>query len=341
MLERYFSVLEKEKPALHWIARCLEVEADSPSTLEQERLAKLNREGSRRVRELSLAPPRKEEEPSGKTSLLDVKIELSKRILSHCSFCERKCGTDRTRGELGYCGVGRNSRYSSQFLHMGEEIELVPSHTIFFSGCNFRCVYCQNWDIAAHPESGQIAKPAEIAAILQDGILQGSRNANFVGGEPSPNLHTILETMNLLGEAGEFLPLVWNSNMYMSREAMEILDGVVDVYLGDFRYGNNRCAEELSDVKEYFEIVSRNFLRAYQTSEVMLRHLVLPGHIDCCTEPIMRWVSENIPEVYFNLMFQYRPDYRASLYPSINRRLSQKERDAALSLAREYGIRIS
>ncbi|MBU4489555.1 MAG: radical SAM protein [Actinobacteria bacterium] len=338
MLTRYFSITKKKRFAAHWVTRSLECGVEDLSSASEEELAGANRAKAPEVHALAESPADPSLEPVAEGSLLDLKIELAGRMLTHCAFCERRCGVDRTDGEKGYCGVGGESRYSSDFLHMGEEMELVPSHTIFFSGCTFKCVYCQNWDIATHPDSGRLAEPAMLSAVLMEGISQGSRNANFVGGNPDPNLHTILETVRLVGSAGRFLPMVWNSNMYTSSEAMEVLEGVMDVYLGDFRYGNDRCALELSDVEGYFEVVSRNFTRAHETAEVMMRHLVLPGHLECCTRPIMEWVRENMPGAYFNLMFQYRPEYRASLFPAIDRRLSNEERRQALAMAGEYGL---
>ena len=340
MLERYFSVQEKKRFAVHWVTRSLECGVEDLLSATEEELAEANRGMAREARVLASRPADPLVAPARGNSLLDLKIELAGRMLTHCAYCERRCGADRTGGEKGYCGVGAHSNYSSDFLHMGEEMELVPSHTIFFSGCTFRCVYCQNWDIAMHPESGRIAEPAMLSAVLMEGISQGSRNANFVGGNPDPNLHTILETVRLLGSAGRFLPMVWNSNMYTSLEAMEVLEGVMDVYLGDFRYGNDECARELSDVDGYFEVVGRNFTRAHETAEVMIRHLVLPGHLECCTRPVMEWVGKNMPGAYFNLMFQYRPEYRAGLFPAIDRRLSEEERRWALAMAGEYGLAI-
>jgi len=269
---------------------------------------------------------------------LDLKLALAESILRDCRFCERRCGADRAGGETGFCGVGRESRFASQFLHMGEEPELVPSHTIFFSGCTFACAYCQNWDIAMHPGSGAKADPRLLAQVLEEGLQHGSRNANFVGGNPDPHLHTILAIVRGLGEAASHLPMVWNSNMFTSKEAMRILDGVMDIWLADFRYGNDECARRLSDVDGYLEVVTRNLRLAAGSGEVMIRHLVLPGHRDCCTEPIMRWVSENLPGVYYNLMFQYRPEYRASLHPGMDRRLTAEERQEALELARRYRL---
>ncbi|MBU1671045.1 MAG: radical SAM protein [Actinobacteria bacterium] len=337
MLDRYFAIEKKERFAVHWVTRSVASPCPDPVSGGEEELVRANALGLERVRGLKDRPASTALEPA-EPSLLDVKVELARRMLTHCHFCERRCGVDRTADETGFCGVGAESRYSSDFLHLGEEPELVPSHTIFFSGCTFECVYCQNWDIAMHPDSGFHAEPEMLSAVLLEGISQGSRNANFVGGNPDPNLHTILETVRLVGYHGRFLPIVWNSNMYTSEEAMDVLEGVIDVYLGDFRYGNDGCARELSGVERYFEVVSGSFERAWKSAEVMVRHLVLPGHLECCTHPIMEWVSKRMPGAYFNLMFQYRPEYRAGLHPEIDRRLTQEERNRALALAAEYSI---
>ncbi len=339
MLEDYFSVLEKKSPARHWT--CARVAAGVPTLagLDEEELWELHDAAMARWREAWGAG--EEPPPVAGPSLLDLKAELARRMLLSCHMCERRCGANRAGGEKGYCGVGVVSRVASNFLHFGEEPELVPSHTIFFSGCTFRCAYCQNWDIAMDARTGSPADPVLLADSLREGMRQGSRNANFVGGNPDPNLHTILDTIAALGGDGKHLPMVWNSNMYTSLEAMRLLDGVMDVYLADFRYGNDECAGRYSDVDGYFDVVSRNFLLAYRQGEIMLRQLLLPGHLECCSARIMAWVAINIPDVYFNLMFQYRPEYRAALYPEIDRRPSAQEKLGAVETARRYGIALS
>jgi putative pyruvate formate lyase activating enzyme len=337
MLERYFKIESGERLAVNWLARSLPAGIAEIEAAATDELWDANRKGIETMRAVLDAPADRTLEPA-EPGLLDVKVELARRMLESCVCCERRCGADRTEGKTGFCGATAESRYSSDFLHMGEEPELVPSHTIFFTGCTFECVYCQNWDIAMNALSGLRAEPAMLAAVLQEGVSQGSRNANFVGGNPDPHLWTILETVRLTGPVARALPMVWNSNMFTSSEAMELLNGVIDVYLGDFRYGNDVCAEEFSGVRGYWDVVSRNFAYAFETAEVMLRHLVLPGHLECCTRPIMEWVSENMPGAYFNLMFQYRPEYKAGLFPTIDRRLTPEERSKALAMASEYGL---
>lgn len=274
-------------------------------------------------------------ESGAMVDLLGLKAAIAGSMLSSCCFCERCCGADRAAGELGECGVPVQSRYASDFLHFGEERELVPSQTIFFTGCTFRCVYCQNWDIATRPLSGEVADPGVLARSIDAAHMKGSRNVNFVGGNPDSHLHTCLEIVSRLQTD---VPVVWNSNAFASRETMKLLEGVVDIYLSDFRYGNDECAERYSDVSGYWRTVTRNFLAAQSQAEVMLRHLVLPGHLECCTAPVMEWVSEKIPDVYFNLMFQYRPDFHAREYAGLDRVLTAAEERQARELAARYGI---
>ncbi len=338
-LQDYTHITEKRRPARHWVARSVPAGGGDLAALPEETLWALHRDGMCRFH---AAWARGEAlEPVAGPSLADLKYEIALRLLENCRLCERRCGVDRRQGDLGFCGVGAGSRLASEFLHLGEEPELVPSHTLFFCGCTFRCAYCQNWDFALDPDAGSPADPADLAARIASGFSQGSRNANFVGGNPDPHLHTILDIVRRLAPDCAYLPLVWNSNMYLSAEAMELTAGVMDIYLGDFRYGNDACAERYSEARDYFAVVSRNFLAAARQGEVMLRHLVLPGHLDCCTRPIMRWTAEQLPEVYFNLMFQYRPEYRASLFPGMDRRLSPEEKSRAREMANALKLNLA
>lgn len=265
-------------------------------------------------------------------SLLDLKGMIAGKIIEECHLCERRCLVNRRKKEIGYCGVGI-SRYSSDFLHRGEEPELVPSHTIFFTGCNFSCVYCQNWEISTAPQEGKPALPEELARRIALMRAYGSRNVNFV--TPTPHTHIILEVLNAIKIN---IPTVWNTNMYYSEEVGKLLEGIIDVYLGDFRYGNNGCGKKYSNVDNYWGVVTRNFESAYRSGEILLRQLVIPNHLECCTRPIVAWVKKNIPKVRFNLMFQYMPYYKAYLYPEISRPLTREERERALRIVKEAGI---
>lgn len=258
------------------------------------------------------------------------KVSESYGIFKHCHFCERGCGVDRSAGQSGYCGV-TESRIASKFIHWGEEPELIPSFTIFFSGCTLRCLFCQNWNISQHPRAGVKMEPE----LLADGIETVSAlNVNWVGGDPTPNIYYIFR---VLQHCRRNIAQVWNSNMYCTEEAMDLLNGVMDVYLTDFKYGNNRCAERLSDAKSYFEIVSRNHKIAYGNGEVLVRHLVLPNHFDCCTRPVLEWLAENTPKARVNVMDQYHPEWRASEAPELMEK-PRNEVKKALDLGADLGL---
>jgi putative pyruvate formate lyase activating enzyme len=267
-------------------------------------------------------------------SYMDLKVEIAQKIFHNCIFCQRRCEINRDL-EKGFCGA-QEARISSEFLHMGEETPLIPSHTIFFAGCNFRCVYCQNWDISQNPQGGVVLSPERLAEIIHRRKIQGSRNVNFVGGDPTPHLSFILETM-LLSEVN--LPVVCNSNFYLSPEAMKLLDGFADLFLTDFKYCNDDCALRLSNAPNYWEIVTRNHKLALEAGDIIIRHLVLPNHLDCCTKPILDWICSNLGgEVVLNIMGQYRPVYGASGQGDISRFLRASELEEALSYARKLGF---
>lgn len=269
-------------------------------------------------------------------NLLNLKTELARRTMLSCDLCERKCGANRAEGEKGHCGV-LEARISSEFLHMGEEPDLVPSYTIFFAGCTFNCVFCQNWDISTRPEAGARIDPGTLAGMIE-ARAKRARNVNWVGGDPTSNLPFVLE---VLRRCKANMPQVWNSNMYMTEKTMRLLEGVVDVYLTDFKYGNDSCAKRLSNADRYMSIVTRNHKLAWDQAEMIIRHLVLPNHFECCTEPVLRWISENLSDVKVNVMAQYRPEHRAREHHDIDRPLSMAEYRAAVDLADELGLELT
>lgn len=267
-------------------------------------------------------------------SYLDLKIAIAEKLFENCIFCERRCEINRDE-EPGFCGVMK-SKVASEFLHMGEETPLIPSHTIFFTGCTFKCVFCQNMDISQYPHEGIDYSEEKLAELIDKRRWDGSYNVNFVGGDPNPHLLFILKTVSLIREN---LPVIWNSNFYMSLEAMQLLDGVVDLYLSDFKYGNDDCAQRLSGVPDYWEVVTRNHKIASASGDMIIRHLVLPGHVECCTIPILDWIYKNLgEEVVLNIMAQYRPMYGAGDHPDLSRFLDGEEYVKAVNHARELGF---
>lgn len=212
-------------------------------------------------------------------------------LLSSCCLCARNCGVNRLEGETGYCGLGKESYIFKDFIHFGEEGGLAPSHTIYFSGCNMRCGFCDNPEYAVNRELCDSIVCAKVAVNIDKtaGIVN---NVNFLGGEPTVNLLNIIK---ILSEMKSELPVVWNSNMYASAQAMRIIDQITDVYIADFKFGNNDCALRVADAGNYFETVTENLLAISDGKRVVIRHLPLPGHVECCSKPLLSWIAANLP----------------------------------------------
>ena len=348
-LSWYRRVMLDEAPAKFLLAKLVEMPED-PSRLdtgalmeERERLAKEHRvlfEKARRGR-YSLEDYRRDARGAPRWSLLSVDAVLAWRLASPCVLCERRCRIDRRR-RIGACRLDIRTYVHSWFHHLGEEAPLVPSGTIFYGGCNFSCVYCQNYDISqTAPRAGEVVDAKRLAEMQRLLRLHGARNINHVGGEPTPSMHTIIESLLYL-EVN--VPQLWNSNMYMSLEALKILSDVIDIWLPDFKYGNNRCALRLSAAPRYLETVTRNLRLAVETGDMIIRHLVLPGHVECCSIPVLRWIAENLPRdrVLVNIMDQYRPEHLVARYPrrwpELARRPSLEEIEAVRAEADRLGI---
>jgi len=346
-LSWYLSVMNRRKPPKFRIASRIPVDAESPGELEglgEEELWRLHdrassefkrvwrgiREGGLDFREL----------PRPRASLLDVKAVLARRLTSPCRLCERRCMARRLEGERGACRVDGRVYVHSAFLHMGEEAPLVPSGTIFYGGCNFTCVYCQNYDISqSQPRSGVVVDAVQLARIQDELARRGARNINHVGGEPTPNLHVIVESLKYVSED---VPQLWNSNFYMTVEAMKILVDLIDIWLPDFKYGNNKCAFRLSAVPRYFEVVTRNLKMAAENGDMIIRHLVLPGHLDCCTKPVLEWIARNLPRdrILVNVMEQYTPMHLVARYPRRWPDIARRPRLEEVVEARRYASQL-
>jgi len=273
---------------------------------------------------------------------------------ARCRVCPRECKVDRLRDERALCRVGRRAIVSSYFPHRGEEDPLRGwngSGTIFFAGCNLRCVFCQNFDISwqVHGEEVTAIRLAEMMVELQ---ARGCHNVNWV--TPEHVVPQILEALEIAVEAGLRLPIVYNTSSYDSMDSLELLDGVVDVYMPDLKLWTAAAARRYLRRPDYPEVARRTIkemhrqVGALELDErglairgVLLRHLVMPGMLEE-TEAILRWVAEELgTDTYMNLMAQYRP---AGLvprggYPEIDRRPRRDEYLRALEIADALGLR--
>jgi len=345
-LSWYYGVLRNLRPAKFRVCKLIAWDRD-PRLMSDAELWEAHTnlrpkfsETMEKITEGNLSPGQHEEP---RFNLLDLKCEIANRILHKCIFCEWRCMVDRAKAERkGACHLNSTARVTTFFRHYGEEAPLVDRHgsgTIFFASCTFRCPFCQNYDISQDPSAGTPVSPRDLSLIIKSLRSDGAANINLVGGEPTPNLHVILEALNLTSVN---VPILWNSNMYLTPEAMQILSDVVDIWLPDFKWGNDSCAVKYSRALRYFEVVSRNHTIAHKNGDMIIRHLVMPNHVECCTKPVLNWVAKNCPRALVNVMSQYRPEYLVSQYPGkyaeINRPASLRELNEARHHADRFGI---
>lgn len=272
-------------------------------------------------------------------------------LLKSCEVCPMRCKVNRMHGELGFCRAGFESIVSKAFPHLWEEPCISGtkgSGTVFFSGCNLKCVFCQNYEISQE----MLGKPKDIEGLADIFLrlqAKGVHNINLV----TPTIYTpqIAEALTIAKEMGLNIPVVWNSNAYENVEILNKLEGLVDVYLPDLKYYDDEIAVKYSKAKNYFEYASKAILEMVRqvgepqfdekgiiTKGVIIRHLVLPGFVKD-TKKILKWISLNLPKgVYVSLMSQYMPYYRTEDYPEINRPLTQNEYDEAVDYFFEVGL---
>jgi putative pyruvate formate lyase activating enzyme len=343
--KRYKSIIDSEKVARYLVAKKTSVNIEL-NDLQLEEAWKVHEKARESFNNLLLQIDDEEINfdnlPLPSTSFLDLKIWLANNVLKHCEFCERKCGANRTDGETGICGIGDTAAISSAFLHRGEEGPLVPSGTIFFAGCTFKCVFCQNFSISQTWDKSREwrnIEPLGIAEVMKTLSDSGALNTNWVGGDPTPNIKFILDALKL---SDVNITQLWNSNFYMSEIAMELLVDIMDFWLPDFKYWNNETAKIYSKISNYQEVTTRNLKTCFDkgSGEMIVRHLVMPGQVEVETYPILEWCAREIPLAFVNIMAQYRPQFKVSQrsYPEINKSVSWDEMQMAFTKARELGI---
>ena len=288
-----------------------------------------------------------------KSGELAHRVERALSDLADCTLCPRDCHVNRQANEFAVCRTGRYARVSSHFPHQGEEDCLrgwSGSGTIFFAWCNLRCVFCQNYDVSWQGE-GSETRPEELAEMMLHLQALGCHNINFV--TPEHVVPQILEALPLAIRGGLRLPLVYNTGAYDSLESIELMDGVVDIYMPDFKYWNSEMARRYLKAPNYPEAARRVIKAMHQQvgdlaldenglalRGVLLRHLVMPGEI-AGTREILDWVARELgPNTYVNVMLQYRPAGRVSQteYVEINRRISGNEFKQALDAAHAVGL---
>jgi putative pyruvate formate lyase activating enzyme len=291
-------------------------------------------------------------------SWCDRTAQLS-AMMEECVLCPRRCGVNRLKGEVGVCGVGADALVASYGPHFGEESVLVGrfgSGTIFFAGCNLKCVFCQNYDIS-HLRRGITMSPQELAGAMLELADSGCHNINLV--TPTHQIARIVEAVGIARNKGLEVPLVYNCGGYESVEVLKLLEGIVDIYMPDIKYGDNEAGRKYSQVPDYWdrcrEAVSEMHRQVgdleiscvklgsgqqikIATRGLLVRHLVMPNDI-ANTRAVVEFLATQISkDTYVNIMPQYRPEWNATKFPELSRRITRDEYIRAMDEARRVGL---
>ncbi len=284
---------------------------------------------------------------------LKDRVEQFYAIFDKCELCPRRCGINRNAGEEGFCQAPKQVMVYSHQPHFGEELPLVGNNgsgTIFFSNCNLRCVFCQNYPIA-HEGWGRKISDQELAEMMLDLQQKGCHNINLV--TPTHVLPNIVNAARIAFENGLNLPLCYNTSGYERAEVVKLLDGIVDIYLPDFKFMDGAEAERynLAEAYDYPQKTKQAILemhrqvgdiakdeRGIALSGLMIRHLVMPNRV-AGTEKFVRWVADNLSkDTYVNIMAQYRVEFKAFEYEEIARAITSEEYVEAMEWAKEAGL---
>ncbi len=271
-------------------------------------------------------------------------------VLEHCTLCPKECGVNRIKGERGFCTCGADCVVAHYGPHFGEEPPIsgpAGSGTVFFSPCNLRCLFCQNYQISQRT-SGEKVSTAQLADIFMDLEKRGCHNINLVS--PTPYAPQIASAIRRARGRGVAIPFLYNTNAYENRETIRMLDGLIDIYLPDLKYAGSAVASKLSAAPGYPERAMEAITemksqvgdlvveRGVAKRGLLIRHLVLPGGL-AGTRRLVAWIKKALgPQTALSLMSQYYPGYRADAYPLINRRIRADEYYPLVALLREEGF---
>lgn len=275
----------------------------------------------------------------GEASLLELKIELARRMLQACALCGHACGVNRLAGELGKCSLGSEALVAEHFVHIAEEPPINPSLLISLAGCGLQCRFCQQ---------SRLLSPAEVEGEPLSPDLwsrldpRGARSLSFIGGNPDESLYAILKFLANSPMDWQ-LPVVWNSNGFGTRKMVQLLDGIVDVCIPDFKYYSASCSALLSSSANYSEnakVAIAEMLK--QDSIVIVRILIMPLHSECCHVPTIRFLSYiNSENLYVSIRNQYHPEWMlANVNGPMSHRPSSDEVMAIQSNAIELGLKL-
>jgi len=262
---------------------------------------------------------------------------MARESLASCQLCAHHCGVNRIPGPAGLCRAGAHAHFFSAQVEVSDELELIPTFAVALSGCDLRCDFCITGASSWNPRAGLGLEAGAIAQRAVAALAAGARTVMILGGEPTIHLPSVLQLVAALPEDAR---LVWKTNAHGSAAARDLLDGVFDVWLADYKFGNDACARRLANVADYTAVVRENLVWARGHSELIVRHLVMPGHIECCWRPAAEWLARRLPGVKVNLRTGFWPAWRSARHAELAEPVSAVEAEQATNIARECGLKL-
>jgi putative pyruvate formate lyase activating enzyme len=268
-------------------------------------------------------------------SLALERIPEAHAHLAHCTLCAHNCGVDRLAGPAGFCHAPAIPRVFLNQIEVSNEAILGPVHAIGFSGCDLRCDFCISGEPSWNPRLGVPFNASELAQRSRHHLERGARYVMLLGGEPTIHLPAALELVSAMPD--EAL-LIWKTNAHASAQARDWLDGLFDLWVADFKFGNDACAERLSRIPRYRARIEENLRWAASHSQLMIRHLLMPGHLDCCWKPVAQWIAREIPETPVSLMTGFWPGWQSHRHPEFSKLNTSTDTRRAQDFAAELGL---
>ena len=279
-------------------------------------------------------------ETGSRAGLASQRAAIAAKQLRQCHWCAHRCGVDRLAGQRGPCHAGPVGRIFSAQIEVGDESDLCPIFAVAFSGCDLRCDFCntgrESWDASAGSVPEGVEREALLGRIGRAWESGAVRSLMILGGEPTIHLASALELVAALPDG---LPVVWKTNAHGTPESNALLEGVFDGWVADLKFGNDDCARRIARVEGYCSTVQGNLLWAAGQTRLIVRHLLLPGHLECCWRPAAAWIAEHLPQVEVSLRTGFWPGWFSSRHPELKAPGRLSEAQEATRIGMEAGLR--
>lgn len=272
-----------------------------------------------------------------RAALARERVKIAHEMLKECRFCAHNCGVNRLSGKLGRCRAGDQPRCFSAQVELSDELELIPTFAIALGGCDLRCSFCITGANSWNADGGELFEPDAMARRAVAALEKGARTVMLLGGEPTIHLPAVMEFVAAMPDT---VRLVWKTNGHGSATAREMLAGLFDVWLADYKFGNDACAERLAGISGYGMVVKQNLRWAYQDTELIVRHLVMPGHLECCWKPVAEWLATELPGVKVNLRTGFWPAWRSARHAELVRGLAAADALRAEEIAKSFRLKL-